>query len=24
VIPGWKGITCLTTWEPGASSLRSS
>jgi hypothetical protein len=23
-LPGWKGITCLTTWEPGASSSRSS
>jgi hypothetical protein len=23
-LPGWKGTTCLTTWEPGASSSRSS
>jgi hypothetical protein len=23
-LPGWRGTTCLTTWEPGASSSRSS
>jgi hypothetical protein len=23
-LPGWKGTMCLTIWEPGASSLRSS
>jgi hypothetical protein len=23
-LPGWKGTTCLTTWESGASSSRSS